>query len=77
MINELLIDRYARIDHKPYLDQAFDFYGQGLRLAVKDQQELTKTLVFKRQEKETFQFKLQAKMLRSEVDAIKLLLGAA
>ena len=48
MINELLNERYSRIEHKPYLNEAFDFYGQGLRLALKDQDAITKTLMFKR-----------------------------
>jgi len=37
MINDLLNERYARIPPKEYFKEGLDFYGQTLRLALKDQ----------------------------------------
>ena len=38
MINELMNERYSRLPPKEYFNEALDFYGQTLRLSLKEQE---------------------------------------
>ena len=44
--------------------EPFDFYGGGIRLAALETQEICKSIIYKKQEKEIMDGKFQSKYLR-------------